>query len=372
MEIKTITCHDVYNYGASLQAYALQQYLTELGHEVQIIDYFPDYMDVNYRIRWKKYVIPEVSSLYKIRYIPGIKTLYRIKMSIQKMKFILEKSGRKKAFDRFKMQYLHLTSERYRNIEELRGAKLSADVFIAGSDQIWNPLFNNGKDPSFFLQFGEGRKISYAASFGVSSLSPTDSVNMKRWLSSFSKISVREKTGLNLLEGLGIKGGVQVPDPVFLLTKEEWSGLASSKFRNESFVLVYNLGPMMQDIKDCAQQLAHHHKLRIVAVEELANISYADMRITDAGPCEFIELFTKASYVVTNSFHATSFSILFNIPFFSYIKNATSSRITDLLKSCDLEARVNSKDLNVDINWYDVNTKVAAIREKGIRFLDSI
>lgn len=140
MKIKNITCHDVYNYGASLQAYALQQYLTELGHEVQIIDYFPDYMDVNYRIRWNKYVIPEVSSLYKIRYIPGIKALYRIKRSVQKMVFILEKNGRRKAFDRFKMQYLNLTSERYRNIEDLCRAKLNADVFIAGSDQIWNPL----------------------------------------------------------------------------------------------------------------------------------------------------------------------------------------------------------------------------------------
>lgn len=371
MKIKTITCHDVYNYGASLQAYALQQYLTELGHDVQIIDYFPDYMDVNYRIRWKKYVIPEVSSLYKIRYIPGIKSLYRIKMSIQKMKFIWEKSGRKKAFDRFKMQYLRLTPERYRNIEDLRGARLSADVFIAGSDQIWNPLFNNGRDPSFFLQFGEGHKISYAASFGVSSLSSTDRENMQRWLSSFSKISVREKTGLKLLDGLGISG-VQVPDPVFLLTKEYWGRLASSKIGNEKFVLVYNLGPLMQSIKECAQQLAHNHGLKIVAVEELANISYADIRITDAGPCEFIELFVKASYVVTNSFHATSFSILFNIPFFSYIKNATSSRITDLLSFCGLETRLNSKDLNVGIDWCEVNTKVAAFKEIGIRFLDSI
>lgn len=371
MKIKTITCHDVYNYGASLQAYALQQYLTELGHEVQIIDYFPDYMDVNYRVRWNKYVIPEVSSLYKIRYIPGIRTLYRIKMSIQKMKFIWEKSGRKKAFDRFKMQYLSLTPKRYRNIEDLRGAKLSADVFIAGSDQIWNPLFNNGRDPSFFLQFGEGRKMSYAASFGVSSLSSMDRENMQRWLSSFCKISVREKTGLKLLDGLGISG-VQVPDPVFLLTKEYWGRLASSKFGNEKFVLVYNLGPLMQSIKECAQQLAHNHGLKIVAVEELANISYADIRITDAGPCEFIELFVKASYVVTNSFHATSFSILFNIPFFSYIKNATSSRITDLLKSCGLEARLNSKDLNTDIDWYEVNAKVAAFKGIGIRFLDSI
>lgn len=293
-------------------------------------------------------------------------------MSIRKIRFILEKRGRKNAFDRFKIQHLNLTPQRYKDIEELRGACLSADVFIAGSDQIWNPLFNNGRDPSFFLQFGQGKKVSYAASFGVSSLSSADSVNMRRWLSSFDKISVREKTGLKLLEELGIKGSVQVPDPVFLLTKEYWEKLASSKIGNEKFVLVYNLGPLMQDIKECAQQLAHHHGLKIVAVEELANISYADMRITDAGPCEFIELFTKASYVVTNSFHATSFSILFNIPFFSYIKNATSSRITDLLKSCGLEARLNSKDLNTDIDWYEVNAKVAAFKGIGIRFLDSI
>lgn len=281
------------------------------------------------------------------------------------------KERKKKAFDRFKMQYLSLTPKRYRNIEDLRGAKLSADVFIAGSDQIWNPLFNNGRDPSFFLQFGEGRKMSYAASFGVSSLSSMDRENMQRWLSSFCKISVREKTGLKLLDGLGISG-VQVPDPVFLLTKEYWGRLASSKIGNEKFVLVYNLGPLMQSIKECAQQLAHNHGLKIVAVEELANISYADIRITDAGPCEFIELFVKASYVVTNSFHATSFSILFNIPFFSYIKNATSSRITDLLSFCGLETRLNSKDLNVGIDWCEVNTKVAAFKEIGIRFLDSI
>lgn len=372
MKIKTITCHDVYNYGASLQAYALQQYLIGLGHEVQIIDYFPDYMDVNYRVRWKKYVIPEVSSLYKIRNIIGIKTLYRIKMSIRKIRFILEKRGRKNAFDRFKIQHLNLTPQRYKDIEELRGACLSADVFIAGSDQIWNPLFNNGRDPSFFLQFGQGKKVSYAASFGVSSLSTFDSANMKKWLSSFNKISVRERTGLKLLSELGIYEGVQVPDPVFLLSKECWSRLASSKFGNERFVLVYNLGTMMKNIKDCARQLSHKHGLKIVAIEEAANISYADMRITDAGPCEFIELFTKASYVVTNSFHATSFSILFNIPFFPYIKNATSSRIVDLLDLCGLKSRLNTCDLNVDIDWHEVNAKTATFKEIGKTFLRSI
>lgn len=372
MKIKTITCHDVYNYGASLQAYALQQYLIGLGHEVLVIDYFPDYMDVNYRIRWKKYVIPEVSSLYKIRNIPGIKTVYRIKMSIKKMLFILEKNGRKKAFDHFKAQHLNLTSKRYKDIEDLRRANMDADVFIAGSDQIWNPLFNNGRDPSFFLQFGHGKKVSYAASFGVSNLSPTDSSTMKVWLSSFNEISVREKTGLNLLDEMGISGGIQVPDPVFLLSRESWIRLASSRYNDEKFILIYNLGPLVQDIKDCALYLSRKHGMKIIAIEEIANISYANKRITDAGPCEFIELFTKAAYVVTNSFHATSFSILFNIPFFSYINNPTSSRITDLLKSSNLESRLNTHDWDMEIDWHVVNAKMEIFKELGTNFLSRI
>lgn len=372
MKIKTITCHDVYNYGASLQAYALQQYLTELGHEVQIIDYFPNYMDVNYRIRWKDYVIPQVSSLYKLRNFPGVMTVYRIKMSIKKLMFIVSKGGRKRAFDSFKLQYLRLTSVRYKNIDELRNGYLEADAFIAGSDQIWNPLFNNGKDPSFFLQFGEGKKISYAASFGVSELSPDDVANMQKWLSKFDKISVREKTGLLLLNKMGIREGIQVLDPVFLLTAKRWQNVASSKYRNDKFVLVYNLGPLSVVLRECAIGLSKKYGVKIVAIEEIGNITYADERIKDAGPCEFIELFTKAAFVVTNSFHATSFSIIFNIPFFSFIKNATSSRISDLLSSCGLESRLNCKNLDVTIDWEAVNSRVSILKESGVKFLDSI
>lgn len=372
MKIKTITCHDVYNYGASLQAYALQQYLIGRGHDVQIIDYFPDYMDVNYRIRWKKYDIPEMSRLYRMRHIPGVKTCYRLKMSVKKMRFIIEKRGRKEAFDRFKVQYLHLTPEKYKNVEELQRTNMEADVFIAGSDQIWNPLFNNGRDPSFFLQFGKGKKVSYAASFGVSDLSPLDGATMKKWLSSFDKISVRESTGLKLLDELGMKGGIQVPDPVILLDREYWEKLASSKYRDEKFILVYNLGSLKQDIMNCALRLSKQYGLKIVAVEEIGNISYADKRIKDAGPCEFVELLTKATFVVTNSFHATAFSILFNIPFFSFIKNATSSRITDLLISCGLTSRLNCSDFDGDINWPEVNSRMSVFRRVGVDFLDSM
>lgn len=372
MKIKTITCHDVYNYGASLQAYALQQYLVGRGHDVQIIDYFPDYMDVNYRIRWKKYDITEMSRLYGMRHIPGVRTCYRMKMSVKKMRFIIEKWGRKKAFDHFKVKYLHLTPEKYKNVEELRRTNIQADVFIAGSDQIWNPLFNNGRDPSFFLQFGTGKKVSYAASFGVSDLSPSDCASMKEWLSSFDKISVRESTGLKLLDELGIKGGVQVPDPVILLDREYWEKLASSKYNDEKFILVYNLGSLNQDIMNCALCLSRRYGLKIVAIEEIGNITYADKRIKDAGPCEFVELLTKATYVVTNSFHATAFSILFNIPVFPFIKNATSSRITDLLKSCGLESRLNNNDLKTNINWQDVNVKVSVLRKLGLNFLESM
>lgn len=371
MQIRTITCHDVYNYGASLQAYALQCYLEHLGHDVQIIDYYPDYMDVNYRVRWGLYEIPTVSCLYRFRCIPGVKTLYRIKMSLKKLIFIIEKGGRKSAFDCFKSQFLKLTPVRYRNINDLRSGQLKADVFIAGSDQIWNPLFTNGRDPSFFLQFGKGKKISFAASFGVSSLTPEDADNMKKWLSAFDKISVREKTGLELLKSLDVHDAIQVLDPVFLLQKSDWQKIASSKYGSEKFVLVYNLGLLSQDIKKCALYLSRAHNLKIVAIEERGNVAYADKRIKDAGPCEFIELFLKASYVVTNSFHATSYSIIFNIPFFSFIKDATSSRVSGILKLCGLEKRLNASDFNAGIAWDDINSKVSLLRKVGIDYLGS-
>ena len=154
MQICTITCHDVYNAGASLQAYALQAYLKSLGHDVKIIDYKPDYLSRHYRLDIvgnPKYDKPILRQAYLLAKLPG-----RLRML-----------PRKRAFDSFTAKYLDLT-RRYASNAELKADPPEADIYFAGSDQIWNPLFSNGKDPAFYLDFvRRGIRAAYAASFAV-------------------------------------------------------------------------------------------------------------------------------------------------------------------------------------------------------------
>lgn len=156
MKIKTITCHDVYNVGASLQAYALVTYLRKLGHDAQIIDYKPDYLSNHYPL-WglgnPAYDKPVIRELYNLAKLPG-----RLKA----------RNG-KAEYDRFTAEFLPLTPRRYTSNDDLKQNPPEADVYFAGSDQIWNCFFPNGKDPAFYLDFAPAGSVraSYAASFAM-------------------------------------------------------------------------------------------------------------------------------------------------------------------------------------------------------------
>lgn len=172
MKIKTITCHHVYNAGASLQAYALAAYLKKLGHEVQIIDYIPDYL-VHYKLTGVSnpvYDKPVVRELYNIAKLPG--------------RLAARWGRRKKAYDCFTSQYLPLTERHYASYDELQKYPPEADVYIAGSDQIWNSFFKNGRDPAFYLQFAPQGCIraSYAASFSTETVAPEYQAQTGEWL----------------------------------------------------------------------------------------------------------------------------------------------------------------------------------------------
>ena len=155
MKISTITCHDVYNHGASLQAYALMTYLKNQGHEVQIIDYKPYYMGNLYKLSnidnpvWEKNFITK--SIYLTLKLPG--RLVSLK--------------RKRNFDDFTKSYLNVGSYEYESNEDLKNNLPDSDAFICGSDQIWNSLHANGKDPAFYLDFVPDNKIkaAYAGKF---------------------------------------------------------------------------------------------------------------------------------------------------------------------------------------------------------------
>ena len=197
-----------------MQAYALQTYLKSLGHDVKIIDYKPDYLSQHYRldvVANPKYDKPLLKQAYLLAKLPG-----RLRML-----------PRKEAFDRFTAAYLDLTA-RYASNEELKANPPVADVFFAGSDQIWNPLFPNGKDPAFYLDFVQrGTRAAYAASFSVDDFPEALRAATAGYLKRFDHVAVREKSGLAILHSLGVEDAVSVLDPVFLLDRAQWETMAA-------------------------------------------------------------------------------------------------------------------------------------------------
>lgn len=336
MKIKTVTCHHVYNYGATLQAFALQSYLEGLGHEVEIVDFR---LPAHSRYEWFTIVPAKSGRAYPIiRKYPFLRFFYYP----LKRRSMLRTWGRKRAFDRFDRTYLHLTPETLRTTESLRAAKLEADVLVAGSDQIWNTDMDNGITPAYYLDFGpsKAKRISYAASFGVSQLADDRVDFVRENLQRFDSISVREATGLKILENLGYQG-LQVVDPVFLLSREEWMKKLGLREAQGEYIFLYDFTHDDEAIRSFALALSRRTGLRLVSINDYSDADYAHRQVNNAGPREFLQWLLGARYVVCNSFHATAFSLIFGREFFSFplVKQRNPSRMTDLLADVGLSER---------------------------------
>ena len=355
MRIKNITCHNVYNYGASLQAYALQHYLESLGNDVEIIDFQPYFHQDRYNLMHvdknrKLYKLSKIIPLSKYVIFPYINRGMR------------KTWGRKKSFDRFTKEYMHLT-QRYESSDELKQNPPVADIYVAGSDQIWNTDCPNGHTPGYYLDFGTAKKISYAASFAVSKVADEWKPFVKQQLSHFDHISVREKTGLKILEDLGIKGGELVVDPVFLLTESEWSKLAGGAknygLEDGKYILIYDF--LNDDrIAAFAHKLSKELGLPTIGLNDYNVLPYVDRNIKDAGPLEFLSLIKHAAVVVSSSFHATVFSLIFQKSFYVFpLKNTdNSSRMIDLLQPLNISSRFMPTDVLPDIEYGDISKKL--------------
>ena len=368
MNIKTMTCHHVYNYGATLQAYALQTYLESQGHNVEIIDYrLPTH------IRYELFMPYPKGRMYElIKKIPILKYIVCPYRNIK----MLQTWGRKKAFDDFDKRFLHLSSVTYRNINEIRKNPPNADVYIAGSDQIWNTDALNGKDLGYYLDFGNKniRRISYAASFGISKIKVGLEDFVARELRKFNKISVREKTGLDILKRLGLNGTLVV-DPVFLLSKEQWLCNLNLKEKEGNYILLYDFLHDDVAIRNFALALSKKKKLKIVSVNDISEAPYADIQINNAGPIEFLQYLLNATYVVSNSFHATAFSLIFQKEFatFSLISQHNSTRMEDLLQCVGLEYRLNPVNIQIfrTVDWEKVSTTLLNLIVGSKNFLNT-
>lgn len=358
MEIKTITCHDVYNYGASLQAYALQRHLENLGHHVEIIDYLPDYLNRRYHFL----SVSPNSKLYRLAKIfYPISPIIGIWQNRRELKFW----KRKKRFDEFKKNYLKTTCNTYRSFDELQTNKPEADLYIAGSDQIWNTQYSNGKDPAFYCLFEDDKRkcISYAASFGTHKIYKGYEEFVKKGLSNFRAISIREQTGVQIAKSLNYNAQLVI-DPVFLLENSDWINFCKFSKIKEKYVLVYDFLHNDSRIKELAVKLASKGRFKIYSINDISSLPYADKNINDAGPIEFLQYIYNAQIIISTSFHATAFSVIFEKEFYTLplIGHSNSSRMKDFLSSLNLNERFISEKLKEDYKPIDYSQSSLKLR----------
>lgn len=332
MKIDLITLHRAQNYGSVLQTYALQCVLEKtFRQEVEILDFEP----YRYTNRGLLKKLKYKSSKFKNPFLLLVARILIFPSYIKK-NLIFWKYLKKK---------LNLSDIRFSTSDEAKGKFDDADVFCTGSDQVWNSHWNDGIDKTLFLDFAPKGKLcfSYAASFGLSELPEDEVATTKELLEKYEYISVREDSGIKILESLGRTDGVHVLDPTLLMTKEEWQRESSNKFLGRKYVLTYNLHHD-PEIDKYAQTLAEEEGLKVY------NISYNWHDIVRKGHLKwcptvdnFLNLIENATYVVADSFHAVAFSIIFERQFISITPEVASSRITSILNLLGLGDRIVNK-----------------------------
>lgn len=354
MKASIITMTSTYNYGATMQAYALQEFVKKLGHEANLIDH--------------------MSSPNPKRTI-SLSDFSKINLMKMPYKFSLEKGYR--SFEEFYDKHMQM-SRRYPNMEELKACPPDSDVFIAGSDQVWN--YKDAKLSRFLLDFAPdaAKKISYAASMGNSELPEEKKEIYREALRRFDAVSVREEEARGLIAPLTDKE-VQVNcDPAFLLDAEEWRALEKpvKGIQKDTYILCYMIH-MPTWFNDWIQKISKKLSLKIVYVGLNGYRSQkCDKYVRTAGPGEFLWLIDNAAMVVSSSFHGNVFSLIFGKKLISTPDAKRPDRIHNLLRMFgENEREIYSPDAPIPTEAVDAESvrKVAKEQqEKSKAYLESV
>lgn len=299
-----VTIHRAENFGAALQSYALRHFLELKGYKAGIYDE-PEVEEK-----------PATGKSIRGSMIQIVGKIYR---NLYRKDF--QKASEK--YQRFSQKYFD------------RNKSMDCKVFIAGSDQIWNPIIIN---KYYFLDFlpDNVKKASYAASIGVTHIPENVHEIYKNYLMPFQNISVRENDAKKALEQI-VDKDIQVNlDPTFLLPMEEWRKIEAEKKSDmpENYILVYVLH-IPKNINKLCKYLKKETGYKVVLIDNRGYLKHKvrnDYVVRDAGPEEFLNLIHNAKIVVTTSFHGTAFSIIYRKEFYSIINNNFASRVANILK----------------------------------------
>ncbi len=350
MKVGIITIHHSPNYGACLQSFALYEYLHQAGYDVEIIDlHRPCYADYQPSRRFRPYGNRETFSLRAIaRWLrSSLRKPCETAPHQDKEAPVPSRKLINPAFDIFNARIR--LSRPYRGIDELYANPPAYDVYITGSDQVWNPTQSYCLEPYFLTFVREGRRISYAPSVGIEELTAREKRDFRKWLRYYDAVSVRESQAQKLLEAVAGCHIEQVADPTFLLDIEYWEAL-SVKPAEQNYILLFMLD-YDQRLFEYAQRLSQESGKRLIVLGPARPEPAPSGILTasDASPEEFVGYIACADLVITDSFHCTVFSILMGATqFYTYIApwNERGSRIRDLLHTFHLDGHLLDGGLN--------------------------
>lgn len=349
MKVGIITFHRAHNYGAVLQCYALQEVLKRMGHDVYVIDYYQ----------------PATEETYKILSAKIIKKLLLHPRSLQRyFQRIFLRIERGKKFQNFRQRFFNLSHSCY-TTQDIP----AMDIYVTGSDQLWNINITQGIDEVFFGHFVrlEGSLLlGYALSGNLKSLNSISDVQLLQYASSYTTLSFREQVLADNVAGrtsLPIRVDI---DPTLLAEKDLWDKMIDNRFEKEKYILIYQVRYPKQDTKllnKKAKLLAKRMGCKVVDLTDMTTYS----------PAEFVSLFKYAQCVITSSFHATVFALIFERPLYSVLlHDGGDARYEHLLTQLGAEQLLVETDFDpkpFEFDYTPIHQKLKELRQDSLEYL---
>lgn len=373
MKIGLCTCFDTFNYGSELQSFATIQILKEFSDDIELIKY-----------NKKKTPVFILSSLPRLLDSSFVKRRIKIYKNVIDRSIHKEYSdivlNRNNHFQRFIEENFKQYVDECYGYNELKDKSKKYDTIIVGSDQLWLP---SGMASNFYnLLFVPDniKKISYATSFGVSSIPDSKKESTKLYLNRINYISVREDAGKKIVDDLIGNKATVVLDPTLMLNSEQWDNYIGNRIIPEEYIFCYFLGNNTY-YRNIINNFAKKHSLKVYNLAHIDEYVKSDCLFTNVqntGPFEFVNLIKFAKYIFTDSFHGTAFSIIYKKDFLVFNRfsdsdsNSRNSRIDNIVNLLEIENRRYKDDIDIvmqKIDYSYIEKKLVAEREKSKKFL---
>ena len=363
--------HKVLNFGSVLQAYCTCSIIKRFGFEPEIINYMEPRHTHLGAIKNIIFDVFDDVPMWKIPAQIAVGILKIFSYFIQRIKF-----------SRFLSQYLPIGSRKYFSLKHLVRNPPQADIYMSGSDQVWNSGYNNGVDRAYFLDFVPAKtpKFSYASSFGKDKIIESEAHKIRDLLKTYRAISVREASAVQIISKLGISGASHVLDPTLLLSCEEWEhkfNLNDSP-ENKPYLLIYTVERSLDGlVYKFARKVANSLGLQIVFLSQAAKLysmKECECQRSFSSVHDFLRYFYNANFIIASSFHGLAFSINFEKQFAVVLPPKYESRLVSLLDVVGLSKRIVSNDINLDplrepIDYSIVSRLIDRERQKSLDYL---